>query len=61
MRYRRDIRTGAAILCDARVVEQHFEKNIHQHRIDSLQREIDTLKQQIRELQDHVFKNNTDN
>jgi|LauGreDrversion4_2_1035121.scaffolds.fasta_scaffold00830_5 hypothetical protein len=48
--------TGALILSDRSVVREYVEKKEQHERIECLAREIDTLKQQILELQNTVLR-----
>jgi predicted transcriptional regulator len=47
---------GALILADRSAVREYVEKKQQHDRIECLAREIDTLKQQIAELQTTVLK-----
>jgi hypothetical protein len=56
MRYKRDARTGAAILCDSEAVNAYLLKKTQQEQIQALQRQINTLQEQVLELQQHLLK-----
>ena len=56
MRYRRDTKTGAALLCDAEAVQAYLLKKSQQEQIDALHQQINTLQQQITELQQQYLQ-----
>ena len=61
MKYSRDERSGAVLLCGTEEVNDFLSKKSQQDRIDDLQRQINSLQEKILEVQQHITRNNTDN